>query len=115
MKLTIIPVDGLVGKENYFFTGLDLSTSGISVGVHALQWYDIEGEIEFTTNSDRTKPQNELISELPAWATACVEIWNVAKADEEARIAAELEAAEAAAAEAAAEAAALGPIPSTTV
>lgn len=108
MRLTIIPVDQLVNVDNHFFGGLDLSTCAIPANIHALQWYGTNGELEFVDNSDRTKPQNELISELPVWATACVEIWNTAKAEEEVRIAAELEAAAAAAAE-------LEPIPSTTV
>lgn len=108
MRLTIIPVDKMVNVDNQFFTGLDIAACNVPANVHALQWYGTEGEIEFVDNADRTKPQNEAISELPAWATACFEVWSVAKAEEDARIAAELEAA-AAAAEA------LEPIPATTV
>jgi hypothetical protein len=84
MKLTIIPIDKKVGIDELFFGNLDLSECAIPANVHALQWYETEGEIEFTNNPDRTKPQNELISELPAWANACVTKWNEAKAAKEA-------------------------------
>jgi len=98
MNLTIIPSDKKVGVAGLFFDNLDLSACAIPANVHALQWYETEGEVEFTNNPDRTKPQNELISELPAWATACVSKWNEAKAAydaaiEAARIAAEQKAA----------------------
>jgi len=86
MRLTIIPSDKTVGVNNYFLSNLDLSVCNIPANIHALQWYETEGEVEFTNNSDRTKPQNEIISELPAWANACVTKWNEIKAAEEAAI-----------------------------
>jgi hypothetical protein len=88
MKLTIVPIDKKVGVNNYFFSNLDLSACAIPANIHALQWYETEGEVEFTDNPDRTKPQNELISELPAWANACINKWNEAKTAEESAIAA---------------------------
>lgn len=108
MRLTIIPSDSLVGVDNQFFSNLDLSACIIPANIHAIQWYETEGELEFVSNPDRTKPQNEIISELPAWANSCVTVWNTAKAEQEAAILAAQEAA-AAAAEA------LEPIPATTV
>ena len=80
MKLTIIPIDGAVYKDGISYSGLDLSA--VPVNVHALQWYETEGEIEF---SGRPKPQNEIITELPSWANACVVKWDQAKAAEEER------------------------------
>jgi hypothetical protein len=73
MKLTIIPSDGAVYKDGNSYSGLDLSTAPSNV--HALQWKD-----------DGTKPQNEIITELPSWANACVTKWDEAKAAEEAAI-----------------------------
>jgi hypothetical protein len=96
MKLTIIPVDGAVYKDGYSFSGLDLSN--VPNNVHALQWYETEGEIEFINNSDRTKPQNEIITSLPAWATTAISKWDEAKAVELAAIEAARIAAEQAAA-----------------
>ena len=84
MRLTIIRADGAVYKDGVFYSGLDLTA--VPANVHALQWYETEGEVEFINNPDRTKPQNELISELPAWATSCVTKWDEAKAAYEAAI-----------------------------
>jgi hypothetical protein len=84
MKLTIIPSDSLVGVDGIFLSPLDLSTCSIPANIHALQWYDTEGEVEFTNNPDKTKPQNEIITEVPVWAEACVQKWNIAKAAKEA-------------------------------
>lgn len=79
MNLTIIPIDGAVYKDGYSYSGLDLSA--VPSNVHALQWYETEGEIEFI---GRPKPQNEIITELPSWATEALNKWNEAKATEEA-------------------------------
>ena len=103
MRLTIIPSDKKVGVNEFFFDDLNLSTCAIPTNIHALQWYETEGEVEFINNPDRTKPQNEIISELPAWANACVTVWNITKAEQEAAILAAQEAAILAAQEAAAQ------------
>jgi len=92
MKLTIIPADGAVYKDGYSYSGLNLAAAPSNV--HALQWKDTKGWIEFTDNDDGTKPQNEAITELPSWANACVTKWDEAEtarlaAEEAARIAAE--------------------------
>jgi len=47
MKLTIIPVDGSVGENGVFYNNLDLSSCGIPADVHALQWQDTAGWIEY--------------------------------------------------------------------
>lgn len=91
MKLTIIPVDGAVYKDGNSYSGLDLSA--VPSNVHALQWKDTKGWIEFTDNDDGTKPQNEVIAELPSWVSACVTKWDEAKAAEEAAVAAAVQAA----------------------
>jgi hypothetical protein len=86
MRLTIVPSDKKIGVDSVFFSGLDLSSCAIPANIHALQWYETEGEVEFIDNPDRTKPQNELISELPAWANACVTKWNETKAAQDAAV-----------------------------
>jgi len=91
MKLTIIPIDGAVYKDGYSYSGLNLSF--VPSSVHALQWKDTKGWIEFVDNDDGTKPQNESITELPNWANTCVTKWDEAKAAEEAAIAAATQAA----------------------
>jgi hypothetical protein len=92
MKLTIIPADDAVYKDGNSYSGLNLAAAPSNV--HALQWEDTKGWIEFTDNDDGTKPQNEAITELPSWANACVTKWDEAEtarlaAEEAARLAAE--------------------------
>ena len=73
MKLTIIPADGSVGEDGKFYLGLNLSSCNIPADVHALQWQDTAGWIEY----DTTIP-NETITELPAWANCCMTKWTEA-------------------------------------
>jgi hypothetical protein len=73
MKLTIIPVDGSVGQDGKFYLELDLSSCGIPSNVHALQWDGVAGWIEFNTPIE-----NQPITELPAWANACMTKWTEA-------------------------------------
>jgi hypothetical protein len=101
MRITIVSADNAVGVDGNFRDGLDLSQCGLPVNFWAFQWSqngDNTGEIEY--NSPMI--QNDLVTEIPAWATACVVVWQ-AKLDQEA---AEAEAAEAEAARIAAEQAA---------
>lgn len=84
MRLTIIPSDGKVNVDNEFFEFLDLSSCNVPENIHALQWYESSGEIEFLNNPDRTKPLNEVITSLPDWANACVTVWSETKAANEA-------------------------------
>lgn len=74
MKLTIIPIDGSVGEDGKFYLELNLSSCGIPSDVHALQWEDTAGWIEY--NSPLIA--NEPITELPAWANACMAKWTEA-------------------------------------
>jgi hypothetical protein len=82
MKLTIITADNAVYKDDVSYSGLDLSSCGIPANVWALQWQDTSGWIEDKSSLVDNTP----ITELPAWATACVAKWDEAKAAEEAAI-----------------------------
>ena len=84
MKLVIIPIDGAVYVDDYSYSGLDLAAA--PADVHALQWKNDKGWIEFKDLDDGTKPQNQAITELPSWANACKVKWDEAKAAEEAAI-----------------------------
>jgi hypothetical protein len=81
MNLVIIPIDGAVYVDGYSYSGLDLSAA--PADVHALQWKNTKGWIEFKDLDDGTKPQNQVITELPAWANTCKEKWDEAKAAED--------------------------------
>ena len=74
MKLTIIPVDGTVNEDGKAYIGLDLSSCNIPADVHALQWQDTAGWIEY--NSPLV--ENQPITELPAWANCCMTKWTEA-------------------------------------
>jgi len=70
MKLTIVPVDGSVGENGKFYNDLDLSSCNIPGNVHALQWQDTAGWIEFNEPIP-----NEEITVLPSWANCCMTKW----------------------------------------
>jgi hypothetical protein len=74
MRLTITPVNGSVGKDGKFYLKLDLSSCGIPADVHALQWQNNSGWIEYVSELVQNKP----ITELPAWANACLNKWTEA-------------------------------------
>jgi hypothetical protein len=83
MKLTIIPSDDAVYIDGvmkaYAPLPLDLTQCGIPSNVHALQWANTAGWIEFEDNPDGTKPPNEAITVLPEWALLCVDAWEMWK------------------------------------
>lgn len=82
MKVTIITADNAVYKDGVSYLNLDLNACGIPSNVSALQWQDTSGWIE----EKSALVQNQDITELPAWANACVAKWDEAKAAEEAAI-----------------------------
>jgi hypothetical protein len=71
MRLTIIPADKAVYKNELCYANLNLV--GVPVNVHALQWYDVSGWIEF---NDETP--NLSINVLPDWAVNAEAEWQVA-------------------------------------
>ena len=78
MKLTIIPDDSFVAVDgDNSHRPLNLSSCGIPEEVHALQWFDVKGWIEFDNPVDPflPKPPNEIIEALPQWALNCVQVW----------------------------------------
>jgi len=81
MRLTIIPSDNAVYKDGVMKAwtdpALDLSGCGTPANVHALQWYDSVGEIEFDGQTPGfPKPPNQQITQLPQWALNCVAVWD---------------------------------------
>lgn len=70
MRLTITTETSTVGKDGVFYDGLDLTSCQVPTDVWALQWNNASGHIEF----NGTVP-NEAISSLPAWANACLAVW----------------------------------------
>jgi len=78
-RIVIIPVDGAVYEDDVVVDKLDLSSCGIPADLHALQWNGSAGHIEFTDLRE-----NEEITELPSWVSACVAKRDEYKAAEQA-------------------------------
>ena len=81
MKLTIIKEDGAVYKDGKSY--LELSLPTIPNDVHALQWNNDKGHIEFIDDAKI----NEQITELPSWANDALTAWQNAYESEQAEIA----------------------------
>lgn len=75
MRLTIIPSDGTVICNGISKIKLDLTQAEIPLNIHAFQWYNNFGEIEYVNNLNN-KPQNEKVENLPEWANNCIDIFN---------------------------------------
>jgi hypothetical protein len=75
----------MVIVNNYGISGLDLSF--MPADVHAVQWYDTYGEVE-TKDEFGKLIANISITELDANHLQAVSVWETAKAEHEARMAA---------------------------
>lgn len=71
MKLSIIPPDGTVCENGVCYT--DLTWEGTPANVHALQWDNGTGWIEFNDGTP-----NEDITVLPLWAGNAELAWDAA-------------------------------------
>lgn len=61
MRVTIVPFDGYVSVDGAGCDGVDLST--LAPDIHAIQWYDTDGEIERVDSRGRIV-QNEVITDF---------------------------------------------------
>jgi hypothetical protein len=75
MKITIISKDKAVYKDNQSFSDLSLLT--VPSNIHALQWNETQGHIEFNDNTS-----NLIITELPLWVNDCLAEWETANTNE---------------------------------
>lgn len=77
MRLIIIGPDSSVGINDEFIAKLDFSRCGLPANFWALQWNergDNTGHIEYNSPLIENTP----ITEIPAWANACVAVWQTA-------------------------------------
>lgn len=82
MRIVILQEDSVVGVDGEFRDNLDLTACGLPENFWALQWGERgqqSGHIEYSSSAI----QNDEITELPAWVSACIAVWQ-AKIDEEA-------------------------------
>lgn len=75
MRVTIIPEDGFVSVDGEGYSDLDLSF--MAPDVHAVQWYDTEGEVEYQDARGRAT-HNEEITDLTLYQPA-LDAWQAAK------------------------------------
>ena len=75
MRVTIIPVDGFVSVDGEGYSGLDLSF--MASDIHALQWYETEGELESEDARGRVI-ENRPIDSLEPYQPA-LDAWQAAK------------------------------------
>jgi len=83
MRLCIITDDKMISKDNEAYVGVDISC--IPSTIHALQWYETSGEIEYKSTGPYSKPANEQITILPDWVDTALAIWEEAKAQKQPR------------------------------
>jgi hypothetical protein len=90
MRITIVPEDKTIGIDGEFILNMSQDISWIDSNIHAVQWYDTWGEIEYKDGS-----QNEIIQELGIYQQAIVDYNNEKQSieDEKIRLAEEAEAA----------------------
>ncbi len=84
MNLTIIPSDKAVYVDGVVFSGLPISAPS---DIHALQWKNGRGWIEFVVDEFDNKPNNLPLQELPAWAQETLPHWESAKLELERHLA----------------------------
>jgi hypothetical protein len=75
MRLIIIPDDGFVSVDGEKFSRLDLSF--MDSDIHAVQWYETEGEVERRDNRGRIIA-NEEITSIEQFQPA-LDLWLAAK------------------------------------
>lgn len=74
MRITIIPSDKTIGIDGDFLLSIQQDFSWIPSNVHAVQWYETWGEVEYTDGSP-----NERIEELGIYQQAVIDFNNELK------------------------------------
>jgi hypothetical protein len=84
MRLVIIADDTRIGIDSLNYDDLDMSQ--LDPTIHAVQWNGEYGEVEYKSkfeNGQMVKPQNQIITSIAPYQWA-IDVWNAAKAAEEA-------------------------------
>lgn len=74
MRITIIPSDKTIGIDGEFLLSIQQDMSWVPENIHAVQWYDTMGEVEYTDDSP-----NERIEELGIYQQAVIDFNNELK------------------------------------
>jgi len=86
MRVSIIPIDSVVCIDGNCLTGINLSQ--IPSEIHAVQWRNTEGTVEYVTQN-KVKPPNQDITSFEQFQWV-VDAWNTKKAEIDAEIARQL-------------------------
>lgn len=84
MKLTIVPSDKTICIDGQCILEIQQDLSWIPTNIHALQWYDTYGEVEYNDGSP-----NEKIEELGIYQQAVIDYQNEIQRLEDEKIAQE--------------------------
>lgn len=76
-KISIISEDKILAQDGVGYVLPDFSQ--VPTNIHALQWDETKGEIEFYLDENDLKLPNEKITEIPLWVNALILQWEVAK------------------------------------
>lgn len=79
MRVTIINRDDSVTINGKTHSGLDFSK--FPENIHAIQWYETYGEVEYVTGADGIKPANEKIDNLEPY-NYLLDLWEIAEQEE---------------------------------
>jgi hypothetical protein len=74
MRITIVPSDKTIGIDGEFLLSIQQDMSWVPENIHAVQWYDTRGEVEYTDGSP-----NERIEELGIYQQAVIDFNNELK------------------------------------
>ena len=74
MRITIIPSDKTIGIDGDFLLSIQQDISWVPENIHAFQWYNTWGEVEYTDDSP-----NERIEELGIYQQAVIDFNNELK------------------------------------
>jgi hypothetical protein len=80
MRITVITQDRLVSIDGQAFDGINLSA--LDSNIHAIQWYDTDGEVEIVDNRGR-HIENRIITSFDEYSFL-IPLWEEAKAKKEA-------------------------------
>jgi hypothetical protein len=92
MRITVIPEDEVVSIDGEVYSGIDLSS--LDSTIHAIQWYDTDGEVEVKDARGRMVENREITSfdefafVIPLWEAEKLKALQKLEADAQADAAA---------------------------
>ena len=79
-RIIIVPVDTFCMVDSMGFRGVDMSS--VDPSVHAVQWFDTMGWIEFLPDETGNKPENQMIADITPFKPV-LDSWQLIKQQHE--------------------------------